>query len=94
MRDEGPYKVIGEIIRKRREEVGMTQLELSDRLGYQSPQFVSLFERGLSKVPIETLGELSTILNISEKTFTTILLKNYEKELKRRMRMKKRGSPE
>lgn len=73
---------IGWMVREYREKQGMTQMELADRLGYDSPQFVSLFERGLSKVPVSTLGSLISILGIPEKLVTSILLSGYEAEVR------------
>jgi transcriptional regulator with XRE-family HTH domain len=73
---------IGNIVREHRERKGLTQMEVASRLGYDSPQFVSLFERGLSKVPVTTLGRLITILGIPEKTITHILLSDYEVEVR------------
>ncbi len=55
-------KEIGAAIRDCRTKAGLTQLELANRLGYESMQFVSLFERGLSKVPHEALGKLKVAL--------------------------------
>lgn len=59
--------MIGQTIRNHREKEGMTQLELAHKLGYDSMQFVSLFERGLSKVPFKVLGKCFVILNFSKK---------------------------
>lgn len=59
--------MIGQTIRNHREKEGMTQLELAQKLGYESMQFVSLFERGLSKVPFKVLGKCFVILNFSKK---------------------------
>lgn len=53
---------IGGLIRAERCRQGMTQLTLSHKLGYDSVQFVSLFERGFSKCPPPVLGKLSIIL--------------------------------
>lgn len=75
---------IGLVIKKRRLELNMTQLELSKSLGYESMQFVSLFERGLSKVPINTLGKIFVVLKFTrtqELNIINDLLKSYEKDL-------------
>ena len=67
-------KIVGEILRAHREKAGMTQLELARKIGYDTPQFISLFERGLSKVPVKTIGKISAILKFSEKEICKILL--------------------
>lgn len=77
---------IGNIVREARLKKGMSQLELADLLGYDSPQFVSLFERGISKVPPETLGRLVVILDIAERKMVQILVQEYEGKLVREIR--------
>ena len=58
---------LGALVREYRIKAEMTQLELANRLGYESMQFVSLFERGLSKIPLKVIGKLVIILGIPEK---------------------------
>ncbi|MCB0369651.1 MAG: helix-turn-helix transcriptional regulator [Bdellovibrionales bacterium] len=79
------YVDIGKMIRDYREKKGLTQLELAEFLGYETSQFVSLFERGLSKVPMEVLGQLVIILGIPEKQFKGILIKDFEAEINARI---------
>lgn len=59
--------MLGQTIREHREKAGLTQQQLANALGYDSMQFVSLFERGLSKVPFKVLGKCFVILNFSKK---------------------------
>lgn len=68
---------IGSIVREYREKAKLTQMQLAEKLGYDSPQFVSIFERGLSSVPVNTLGRLISILGIPEKRVLDILIKTY-----------------
>ena len=75
------YIELGAIVRECRTRQGMTQLDLARRLGYDSTQFVSLFERGMSKVPVNTLGQLIVILGIPEKKIIKILMSAYEEDL-------------
>lgn len=69
-------KEIGQLIRDRREELNMTQLDLANHLGYGSTQFVSLFERGLSKVPLKVLGKVAVVLKMNQKQLKKILIDN------------------
>ncbi|MBL7557516.1 MAG: helix-turn-helix domain-containing protein [Bdellovibrionaceae bacterium] len=73
---------LGALIREYRVKKELTQLHLAQRLGYDSTQFVSLFERGLSKVPHNVLGQLIVILGIPEKKVLDTLMKAYEVNLK------------
>lgn len=76
------HVLLGNLIREYRQNKGMTQLELSKKLGYDSTQFISLFERGLSKVPLNVLGHVIVILGIPEKKIVDTLLKAYELSVK------------
>ncbi len=67
---------LGALIREYRLKAGMTQLELSTALGYESMQFVSLFERGLSKVPLKVVGKLVVVLGLPEKKVTKGLIED------------------
>lgn len=79
-------KELGILVREYRLKANMTQLELANKLSYESMQFVSLFERGLSKIPLKVIGKLVIILGIPEKKivknlvdiFTADLMKQIE----------------
>jgi transcriptional regulator with XRE-family HTH domain len=50
------YRGFGEYLKDKREKARLSQTEVSDSLGYTSPQFISNWERGLSKPPSDKLG--------------------------------------
>ena len=54
-------KQIGDIIRFRREELGLTQEELAERIG-NSAGYIGQLERGLSMASIPTLKRLINVL--------------------------------
>lgn len=68
---------IGNIIRSHRQMKKMTQLELAKNLGYDSTQFVSLFERGLSKCPTKILGKLCTDLKINKRMVLKLITDDF-----------------
>lgn len=74
-------KELGMLVREYRQKAGMTQLDLANKLGYESIQFVSLFERGLSKIPNKVIGKLVVILGIPEKKIVKTLIDVYATEL-------------
>jgi transcriptional regulator with XRE-family HTH domain len=76
------HQDLGKLIREYRTKANLTQLDLANKLGYESTQFVSLFERGLSKIPLNVLGQLIVILGIPEKKVMDTLVKAYESNLK------------
>lgn len=69
---------IGSIIKAARKKMGLTQLEVATALGYESTQFVSLFERGLSKCPVSVMGSLSVILKIPKKSLLVPLFEDFK----------------
>lgn len=69
-----------ELIRKARIKKGLTQLELARKLGFTNSQFVSLFERGLSKVPNEVYGKLHIILGVSVQHFVGKKVSEFREE--------------
>lgn len=72
---------LGALVRKYRIEAGMTQLDLSTKLGYDSMQFVSLFERGLSKIPLKVIGKLVVLLGIPENKVSKALVDQFKSDL-------------
>jgi transcriptional regulator with XRE-family HTH domain len=72
---------LGELVREYRLRADLTQLELAKKLGYGSVQFVSLFERGLSKIPAKVIGKLVVILGIPEKKIVKHIVSVFEDEL-------------
>jgi transcriptional regulator with XRE-family HTH domain len=76
---------LGMLVREYRIKADMTQLELAKKLGYDSVQFVSLFERSLAKVPLETIGQLIVILGIPEEKIRKNLIATYENEVRARI---------
>lgn len=66
-------------IKRNRLAAGLSQRDLSTKLGYTTPQFISNWERGLSHPPISILKKLADIIKVSpddlfELTLNTIIL--------------------
>lgn len=51
----------GEIWKEAREEVGLTQGEIAEQLGFSSPQYVSNVERGLTTLSKKHFKKLKKI---------------------------------
>lgn len=56
------YKLIGERIKRARKGAGITQEVLSEKLNV-SIGYISQIERGITKISLDLLGAISTILN-------------------------------
>jgi transcriptional regulator with XRE-family HTH domain len=67
-------EVLGTFLKAKREKAGLTQKQVSDKLGYTTPQFVSSWERGEREPPMNVIWRLASIYNISaEKIFDVML---------------------
>lgn len=55
----------------------MTQLEMSRELGYDNPNIVSMWKRGVLKVPVEKLPMLAKILGVDPAHMARIALREY-----------------
>jgi transcriptional regulator with XRE-family HTH domain len=73
---------IGEYIKERRIEKGLTQADLSKSLGYTSAQFISNIERETAQPPLKSLKTLMRILAISESNMYSLVLARSEMILK------------
>lgn len=72
---------IGQIVKSYREKEGMSQMELSAILGFGNPMFVSLVERGKSKLPVSMMGKLIVILGIPESEVVKLSIAAYQHDL-------------
>ena len=60
---------IGTLIKKRREEMKMTQSELGKALGYRYGNFIGYLENGKAVFPFEKWEEYAAILQIPKHEF-------------------------
>lgn len=67
----------GKLIKTYREKLGMTQLELANKLGYSIPQFISLLENGHSSLPLSITNNVIKTLNIPENVMIEALKEEY-----------------
>ena len=57
--------IIGERIRQRREELGMTQAELAERLGYRSRSSINKIENGTNDITQSKVKRFAEVLDTS-----------------------------
>ena len=82
------YINIGKLIREKREQKELTQLQLAKMLGYETSQFVSLFERGLSKVPNDVLAKLIHLIGIDRHYIYKMMIEDYSQRIKKELGVK------
>lgn len=81
-RDLAPY------LKMKREVAGLTQAQVSKRLGYSTTQFVSNWERGIGKPPYKALAKLIRLYGLDAQELVELCLKSMEKELRRELSFK------
>jgi transcriptional regulator with XRE-family HTH domain len=52
-------------LKEKREQAGLSQKQVADKLGYTTPQFVSNWERGVSSPPLKTLKKIGEMYHVS-----------------------------
>lgn len=72
---------IGNLIRSKRTEKGVSLSGLGNHLGY-TPQFISNWERGVSNPPLEKIRPICEYIGISIKEAKEALINDYKERLK------------
>jgi transcriptional regulator with XRE-family HTH domain len=75
-------KKLGSFLKETREGANMTQADVSSRLGYTSPQFISNIERGISVAPLKTLARMVNLYKANPETVVKIILESQRKLLR------------
>jgi transcriptional regulator with XRE-family HTH domain len=77
------FKVVAERLRKARVAAGLSQKDVSDFLGYTTPQFVSNWERGLCSPPLATLKKICKLYNLDAEDVFRMILRDVEQDMRR-----------
>ncbi len=67
--------------REFREKAGLTQREVSDALGYTTPQFISNVERGRCSFPVEKLPKLKRLYRLSNDQVVNMIMVEEKRDL-------------
>lgn len=63
-------------LKQSRIAAGLSQRDVSEKLGYTTSQFISNWERGLSTPPIKVAKKLATLYKLSLDEFSELLLQD------------------
>jgi transcriptional regulator with XRE-family HTH domain len=78
-------------LREKRVEAGLSQLQVAEKLGYTTCQFISNFERGKSMPAAESLKELAKLYKLNQdeflKSFVDSQLEKYKSKLLKRLKV-------
>ena len=67
-----------------REKSGLTQREVSDALGYSTPQFIANVERGRCRFPVQKLPKIKKLYRLSTDQMINLILSE-ERQLLRKV---------
>lgn len=74
----GKSKTVGKMIKRKREGRKWSQKDLADKLRYNSPNFITMLERGNATFPLEHWEKFAEALEISKEYFLRcVLLEKY-----------------
>ena len=82
-------KELGQYLKDCRQKSGLTQGEVSNRLGYSSPQFVSNIERGTSVAPIPMLARLMRLYKSNPDDIVEIILRTQKLIVRKGLKAKR-----
>lgn len=78
-------KKLGAFLKDVREQAELTQADVSQKLGYTSPQFISNIERGISVAPLKTLARMVGLYKINPESVVKIILESQRKLLREKL---------
>lgn len=82
-------KKLGSYLKQVRESSGLTQHDVSAKLGYSSPQFISNIERGISVVPLKALARMISMYRAQPDQVVRLILESQKKLLKAKLTLRK-----
>ncbi|WP_413578545.1 helix-turn-helix domain-containing protein [Bdellovibrio sp. HCB290] len=65
---------LGDYLKTTREAAGLTQADVSNALGYSTPQFISNWERSLSAPPVNAIKRLGQLYKIDANEMFEVIL--------------------
>ncbi|OQW53393.1 MAG: hypothetical protein A4S09_07275 [Proteobacteria bacterium SG_bin7] len=83
------YVKIGKFLQIARKKAGLSQGDMKNILGYQSPQIISDWERGICGVPLTSIKQVLEAYKMKEETFVTKWLEAHREELEKLFKGKK-----
>lgn len=69
-----PIMRLRELLRKRRDALGLTQLDVARAVGVTSPDFISLVEKGIRNLDLDRVPRLAEVLRVDSPELCRIAL--------------------
>jgi transcriptional regulator with XRE-family HTH domain len=78
----------GDFLKRCREAQNLSQKDVSTHLGYNTSQFISNWERGLSQPPIPTIRTLAKLYKIEADVLFNVILETQVELVRKSLRQK------
>lgn len=65
-----------------RKKAGLTQREVGNVLGFASAQFVSNWERGVARIPVHLIRQVSELYGTDWRKLVTLVAEDFKQEVK------------
>jgi len=72
---------IGKTLQEARIKKGFTQTHVAMAMGYSTPQFISLIERGKSNIPPNKIKKICKLLGLNPFRIALTIVDNFENEM-------------
>lgn len=82
-------KEFANYLKRKRVEAGVTQADVSRKLGYANPQFVSNWERGMAQLPLAAVTKLIKLYRINPDEIVLYYIKSAKEQLNKALRVTK-----
>lgn len=66
-----------ELLAEAIEASGLTQREIADRVGFKSPNIISMLKKGETRVPLDRIPALAQTLGIDQAKFLLLAIEEY-----------------
>ena len=76
-------KKAGAWLKQARQEAGLSQIDLAQKLGFKYYTFISQVENGFGRVPSESMEAWAVALNLAPSDFARHLISYYDPDLHR-----------
>jgi transcriptional regulator with XRE-family HTH domain len=74
MSEHTPSTHFGDLIRQRREQLGLSQTKVARRVGIGSPEFIGMLETGKRPVPLDRVPAIAEVLHLDRLRFCKLVL--------------------
>lgn len=84
--------MLAEILKQKRVAAGLSQRDVANKLGYGTPQFISNWERSISRPPIAAIKTVAALYKIEAQGLFEMILQEEVAEVTNALKLKYKSS--